>query len=775
MHRMYSPASVAKAHLDAMGLKPWREVQPGFPDDKRSIVMSAFFGGRSEAHLRRIPTQVLYCDLLATYPSVCVIMGLWSLIASKGIKCRDATGETRALLETITLGDLRQMDAWRHLWTLVEVDTSDDILPARCQYGQEMHYTTALNHMRNARAWYTLPDCIGSKLLAGKAPKVIRAFTFSPLGMQDDLKPFAIMGNPEYVVDPRREDPFRRIVDLRNEIKRRRDTATGEEREALDAQQKFLKILANAISYGIYLEINVRDLAKTAKLRCFGAGASFPIEIDLMEEAGRFFHPLVGALITGGARLMLAIAECLCKARGLDWAFCDTDSMAIAKPSDMSGDEFYVRARKVRDWFTDLNPYAVKEPLFKIEDANCRYVNGVKTDDLQPLHCIVISAKRYALYNLEGDRTIVIRKASAHGLGHFRPPYEEKDAPLSIPPSRFRLKDIGVERWQYDLWYRIIQAALKGPWVAPDYSGLPGFNAPAVVRYAATSPHLLKSFKIYNCGKPYRLQMKPFNFVAMFLFDNLADMIAETKAGAVPRLAADAKRRRPRVLAPFHKDAAEAAKHAIDRDTGEPVGARRLKTYARALEAYHLRPESKFENGGYLHYGPTERRLVKVAGTVFIGKEAHRLEEQVFLGRDQSARIEYGMAHTEQCRALDRLRELSRGVGQHKIARTANLSRQHFSAILSGTAMASDDVLARLVRACETLEAEIAAFRAKAEVVLDRVRERIEQTSLRDFARHADIDPGHLLRVLSGKRPLRGPMLMKLERALALSVTAKTG
>ena len=32
----------------------------------------------------------------------------------------------------------------------------------------------------------------------------------------------------------------------------------------------------------------------------------------------------------------------------------------------------------------------------------------------------------------------------------------------SIPAPSLNLDDIGVERWQYDLWYKIIRAALDG-------------------------------------------------------------------------------------------------------------------------------------------------------------------------------------------------------------------------------------------------------------------------------------------------------------------------
>jgi hypothetical protein len=50
-----------------MGVRPWRELQPNFPNALIGAIMSSYFGGRAEVHLRREVRQVLYCDFLSMY------------------------------------------------------------------------------------------------------------------------------------------------------------------------------------------------------------------------------------------------------------------------------------------------------------------------------------------------------------------------------------------------------------------------------------------------------------------------------------------------------------------------------------------------------------------------------------------------------------------------------------------------------------------------------------------------------------------------------------
>ncbi|MEI0548594.1 hypothetical protein R1N68_28670, partial [Klebsiella sp. 72742] len=95
----------------------------------------------------------------------------------------------------------------------------------------------------------------------------------------------------------------------------------------------------------------------------------FSFQAEKQEMPGTFFHPLLATLINGAARLMLAITERLVTDAGLDWAFCDTDSMAIAKPDAMAAATFEEKAEAVVTWFSALNPYDFDASILKIEDV----------------------------------------------------------------------------------------------------------------------------------------------------------------------------------------------------------------------------------------------------------------------------------------------------------------------------------------------------------------------------------------------------------------------
>jgi hypothetical protein len=399
---------------------------------------------------------------------------------------------------------------------LVQVLPNGGLLPVRASYDQEPQFTIGLNYLTSDNPlWFTLADCIASKLLTGRAPHIVKAITFDPKGPQAGLQSVCIAGQREYNVHPETGDFYRTLIDLRTKVKRQLAEASrfglADEVSQLDSSQLALKILASATSYGIFMEVNVEELGEKEAVNCLGVdGRPFSVQTAKMETPGEYFHPLLATLITGAARLMLAIAERLACNAGIDWAFCDTDSMAFARPHAMSEDEFVRRAQVVRGWFDALNPYETKGELLKLEDANFS-LDG--SGSLEPLYCFAVSAKRYALFNLDTNGRPVIRKASAHGLGHLMAPYSEAGAPPGIPAPSVPLADIGLERWQYDLWYQIVLAVVEDHPDRPDLSHHRALNQPAIGRYAATTPALLRWFDTYNQCRPYSEQVRPFGFM----------------------------------------------------------------------------------------------------------------------------------------------------------------------------------------------------------------------------------------------------------------------
>jgi len=573
---IYSEASIGKGYLKAMGLKPWREVQCASASLIGQI-LSTYFGGRSEMRIRREIRQVVLCDFLSMYPTVCTLMGLWQFVIADGVTWHDATDEARDLLETATLSDPQRPQFWRGLTTLVCIHPHKDVFPVRAEYDGEGQATIGANYISaDGGLWFTLADCIAAKLHTGKAPRVLEAIRFHPGAMQKGLQPISLPGGAG-TIDPTTEDFYKRLIEIRQDVKAQRDaTPEGPEWEALDARQNALKIAANATTYGIFVEVNVEEQADKSRVTVHtGHCAPFEVDVQKIEKPGRYFHPLLATLITGAARLMLTTAERLVADYGLDWAFCDTDSIAIAKPEPMDGAEFLSRVDRLVSWFSELNPYAFGGSILKVEDVNFR-IEDKETHE--PLYCWGVSAKRYALFNKAEGGAPVLRKASGHGLGQMRAPYDDKAPCTTIPAPALKLPKLGVELWQHDLWWPIVRAALVGTPDQVDLSYHPNLNKPAVSRYAATSPKLLNWFATYNRNRAYARQVKPFGF--------LLSLFAKDEENTVVFLDGDAKsrpERKAKPVSPFDKDIDRAFENARDRDTGRVVKPEELKTYAEAL------------------------------------------------------------------------------------------------------------------------------------------------------------------------------------------------
>jgi len=491
-----------------------------------------------------------------------------------------------------------------------------DVVPVRADYRQE-DWSIGVNPLHSEQPlWYTLPDLIASVLLTGRVPTIVRALRFVPVGRQPDLQPVRLRGDVD--VDPAHEDFFQVVVEARQHAKQADDDLAG-----------FLKVLANSGSYGIYAEMIRHELASGSreKVTVHGpAGRAFEAKVSAPEEPGEFCFPPIAAVITGAARLMLALLERAVTDAGGTWVFCDTDSLAIAATPNgalvpcAGGDHrlvdgtpavkalSYDQVDAIRARFTALNPYnpSVVPDLLKREDTGTGYA---------------ISAKRYVIYqdNPDGTRTIV--KRSLHGLGRYLDP---------ISPNEDRRDAEGNPRWIDETWQWILNAHDDPAAPLPDWA-----DRPALSRVTVSSPPLRRPFTRWNNGRPWAEQIKPFNFLLIATLDPFGH-----PPGANPD--------RFLLIAPYtnHPETwTELDWHnrydphgpsftiTTDKNASPVVHLAGVQSYADVLHHYRMHPEHKFYGSdgqpcGRSTNGVLHRRPVTLTGTArLIGKEANHLDD----------------------------------------------------------------------------------------------------------------------------------------------------
>lgn len=749
-HELYSEASLGKAYLQTMGVQPWRLAQPDFPPELIGQIMSTYYGGRAEVHIRREIVPVIHCDFLSMYPTVCTLMRLWHFVIAEGVAWSDATADVRKFVERCDLASLQDPRTWQQLHCIVQVRPAADVFPVRAQYAPDQPATIGVNHLTSREPmWFTLADVLAAKLLGGKCPEVVSAVRFTPMKPQTGLRSVRLAG---VELQPERDDFFQSLIDLRRDVQRREAAASASDKPALNAEQQGLKILANSMSYGIYVELNVRQLDRARAVRMYDfRGQGQTIQAKKVEEPGRYYHPLLASLITGAARLMLACAERRTLDAGLDWAFCDTDSLSIANTAGLPDADFIARVQRVRAWFEPLNPYKAKGSILQLEKYNFPEGKHSDPEALRPLSCLAISAKRYALFDRARDGAPVIRKASAHGLGHLLPPYPD--------PDRTRVGRIGVQLWQQDLWCEIIRAYDEGRPDRPDFGRLPGLDQPAATRYAVTNQTMLAWFKGSNALASELDRVRPFNFLLTYQAKSKVEMMANDPAGALARWG----RRLPKPASRYSSDLANDRPAVFDRVSGDATSWHWLKTYARALARHHLHSENKFRGGEDNARGVLQRRNVRVLAAMPIGKEADNLEEREALGEGDDEPLVWDASGSRRQLQTDIVRSVEEiEISDAQLSREARVSHHTVRALRGGKRVPLHS-LVRLAQAVEALRRVHIAERERELDWVERARDlRDELGSGNKLAAALGVSGGYLHRVLTGQKPITRALVRRL-------------
>lgn len=648
--KAYSPASIGKAYLRAMGITPILERQPDFPAAYLGFAQTAFFGGRTSAHIRKVPVPVVYVDFLSMYPTVNSLMDLWRFLIAREVRAIEhCQTEIKSFLSSLTPEKLFCPRTWRQLPAFVKVIPNGDLLPSRVKYSSAsndwqvaVNYLYASDHAASEGLWFSLPDAAVSVLRIGRIPQIVDAFKLVPVGKLAGLRPVMLGG--EVAVNPRTQDLFRTVIEQRKFVAKKKGIA----QEDVDRLDKSLKVFANATSYGIFAEMNRQESEKRIKVQCHGLDPE-PYECSVVhpEHHGEFCFSPLASLITGAARLMLALLEHSVSELGGTYAMEDTDSMAIVaaehggiipckggKLRAENGEEGFralswKEVRRIVAKFETLNPYdrkIIPGSVLKLEEDNF----DPKTGKQRQLYCLAISAKRYALFlRPKNGKPALLRAGinnkkdrwSRHGLGHLFNP--------SDPEASDR-------DWTGTVWHTIVRRSLILSVKEPDFASLP-----AIGRITVSSPALMKCLESLNAGKPYPEQIKPFNFLQTCHVSPFGH-----PEGVSPE--------RFHLVTPYDPDPRKwLNKDWIDQYTGKRfrVTTRghcgsgqtaRVKTYEDILVEYENHPESKCGDAfgdpcGKQTLGLLQRRHVKIDQIKCIGKESNSLED-----------VDAGLVHSER-------------------------------------------------------------------------------------------------------------------------------
>ncbi|WP_244603621.1 hypothetical protein [Methanococcoides sp. AM1] len=386
--------------------------------------MTSYYGGRCECKIRKQPAKVTTLDFTSMYPTITMEMALWKFMIAESIETKDVADEIKDMLSSLNLTYLQDKDNWKDFVVMVKIQPDNDILPVRMDYkGNNTGYNVGVNYLiSDNELWYALPDVIASVILTGKVPKIVEAVRYIPKGVQKGLKKSQILG---IEIDPSKDNLVQVLVEERQKIKlQMKDINRNNPKyQQLKSRTQAIKILVNAMSYGIFIELNPED--KKSDIQVYGLD-DFNTSENRFEKAGNYFHPLLAVMITAGSKLFLAMAEAKVKELGSVHAYMDTDSIFV--PPE--------HAQEIIDYFQPLNPYSLDIDLLKAEKEDMWFYG--------------ISSKRYALYTYENEEIKFMegeRSFKLHGLGHLTNPFPK-----------------AVDEWQAEIWEDILASSFM---VAP--------------------------------------------------------------------------------------------------------------------------------------------------------------------------------------------------------------------------------------------------------------------------------------------------------------------
>ena len=597
----YSPASIAKDYLRAMGIER-PEVKFKVPNESLGLWMQTYYGGRCECRIRHEVVPVAPVDFTSEYPSCCANLGLFKFLTAENVEFVDDTENVKRFVASITQEKCFQRKMWHDLNFVARVLPDGDILPIRTVYdGVSQNIGNNYLHANpvHPESFYMAgPDLAAAVIQQpDRIPRIQQAFRIVPSGRQPGMQPIKLRG--KVLIDPNdgSVDLFTKIIEERKRNKNDADL------------YYWLKILANSI-YGFFVELIPEHFKQPKNVTVFSGDESFSDSSRVVEKRGKWFAPYLATLITSAGRLLLAMLEIEVQRAGGTYLYCDTDSLAIVASKEggplcvpgaegkyiLTWDEVYQITAK----FRALNPYDPSEvpDLLCLTDDNyvCKCSHELVSEHDEVGNCeargcdcqtrkkarrqlwgLGIAAKRYTLFEkvyAHNGRLIDIKiiNPKAHGVGFLYPP---KDNP--------RGWKLDAPVWIYEMWDYIVRGFLNLRRKQPTWA-----NLPQMMRFSVSTWNVLRMLGMWDA-------MRPQNFMFMVMTSPTLSFDVDFE---------NRPENKPMVIVPFSSKQGEWAKiKGIDIHNRNRYGRYRHYriddpgfhpfTYGHMVEEYVRHPEAK--------------------------------------------------------------------------------------------------------------------------------------------------------------------------------------
>jgi hypothetical protein len=286
--------------------------------------------------------------------------------------------------------------------------------------------------------------------------------------------------------------------------------------------------------------------------------------------------------------------------------------------------------------------------LFALEDVNFKLKDDQSGETLkdvfEPLYCLAVSAKRYALANFGPNDEIIIRKASAHGLGAMTEPRDYDPAVSEHTRSDHVAASLGEDGRSYgdispgrasrlppDLWRIAFDQFRRGTPEKIDeiIEGLPGMDAPQVSQQTLSTRNSWLAYETLPNKRPFMFFniLPPFRENLSFPDPEISAAVRRALMTSALYAAKDPDGFKVRSLEEYMARGAgneglysrvnhQFPKEAFDRRFGL-----RLTTVTDQLEGYFRHAEQKSRG----RTGRLMRKTLVILDHEYIGKESNHL------------------------------------------------------------------------------------------------------------------------------------------------------